>query len=376
MLAARNQTEATMTRPESYLTPLSVRGRIGRPQPLGLPIVNMGFNELPYPPSPAVAEALAERAYKLGSYGSPGCDQLRARLGALHGLDPDRIICGNGSEELIDVIARNFLRPGDEMLISEFGYIQFAMTARRIGATLVKAPEAGFTTDPAALMAAIGPRTKALFLANPNNPTGTMLSVAEVERLATAIPEHVVLILDLAYGEFAGEAYCAAMHEIVEARENTIVLRTFSKAFGLAGVRVGWAHAPGWMLPGFYAARGMGSVNGLAQAAAEAALGEMDVIRARVVEIVSERDRVAKALRDMGAEVLPSHANFLLVAPPDATPEGTEALVEHLFDTCGIIVNRTREAGLERFFRFSLSLPAHNDLLLGGVREFLDKAQS
>ncbi|WP_186766377.1 pyridoxal phosphate-dependent aminotransferase [Phaeobacter marinintestinus] len=361
-----------MTRPQSYLEPLNVRGRIARAQPLGLPILNLGFNELPYPPSPGVAQALAERAQKLGSYGSPGCDLLRAKLGEVHGLDPEHIICGNGSEELIDVIARNFLRPGDEMLISQFGYIQFEMTAHRIGATLKKAPEVDYTTDPQALLAATGPHTKIVFLANPNNPTGTMLPAEDVVQLASDMPENVVLVLDLAYGEFAGEAYCQAMHRIVERQNNVIVLRTFSKAFGMAGVRVGWAHAPDWMLPGFYAARGMGSVNGMAQAAGGAALGEMDVIQARVAEIVSERDRVAGVLRQMGMTVVPSQSNFLLVKLVEATPDDTEALVEHLFDTCGIIVNRTREAGLEPFMRFSLSLPDHNDLLLTGIRAFLD----
>lgn len=361
-----------MTRPEPYLEPLNVRGRIARAQPLGLPILNLGFNELPYPPSPGVAQALADRVISLGRYGSPGCDTLRAKLGDVHGLDPEHLICGNGSEELIDVIARNFLRPGDEMLISQFGYIQFEMTANRIGATLKKATEADFTTDPDTLLSAIGPQTRIVFLANPNNPTGTLVPVEQVVELASAVPDDVVLVLDLAYGEFAGDDYCQAMHRIVERQQNVIVLRTFSKAFGMAGVRVGWAHAPEWMLPGFYAARGMGSVNGLAQTAAEAALGEMDVIQSRVAEIVNERDRIAGVLRQMGMVVLPSHSNFLMVKPADATPDVTEALVEHLFDTCGIIVNRTREAGLEPFMRFSLSLPEHNDQLISGISAFLE----
>ena len=365
-----------MTRPKPYLKPLKIRGRISRAQPLGLPIINMGFNELPYPPGPKVAEALQSRSNALGSYGSPGCDALRQLLGALNGVDPDKIICGNGSEELIDVIARNFLRPGDEMVISEFGYVQFEMTAHRLGADLKKASENSFTTDPQAVLAAISERTKIIFLANPNNPTGTMVPAADMAALAQDVPSDVVLVLDLAYAEFAapqaGVEYCAAMHELVERHENVVVLRTFSKAFGLAGVRVGWAHAPDWMLPGFYAARGMGSVNGMAQAAGAAALGEVELIRARIDEIVGERDRLAGVLRQRGFEVVQSAANFLMVRPPDATPERTEVLVKHLFDTCGIIVNRTREAGLESFMRFSLSLPEHNDLLLSGVQSFLD----
>lgn len=356
-------------RPHQVLTPKQVRGRIARPQPLGLPVINMGFNELPYPPTTKVAQALAARMETLGSYGQPSCDALRAALADLWGLNADRLICGNGSEELLDVIARNFVQAGDEIVISAYGYIQFELTALRLGARLKKAPERDFRTDVDALLGTVGPDTKLIFLANPNNPTGTMLPPAELERLITALPGHVALVLDLAYGEFAGEEYCAAVHALAAPYENVIVTRTFSKAFGLAGVRVGWADAPDWMLPGLYAARGMGSVNGLAQVSAVAAIEDIAIIRDRVAEIVRERDRLAQTLRQLGLEVIESSTNFLMLSVGD--PNRTEALVEHLFDTCGIIVNRTREAGLERFMRFSLSLPEHNDLLLDGVQRFL-----
>ena len=361
-----------MSKPQSYLTPLPVRERISKPQPLGLPLVNLGYNELPYGPSPAVAEAIAARGQRANYYGHPTCPELRAALGALNDIDPEQIICGNGSEELLDVIARNFARPGDEILISEYGYIQFVLTAHRLGADLVKAPEADFATDVDALLAAVSPRTRLVFLANPNNPTGTVIAADEIERLIAGLREDVVLVLDLAYGEFTGFDYCAAMHRLVDLHENVIVTRTFSKAFGLAGLRVGWAHAPEWMLPGFYAARGMGSVNGMAQAAAVASLGEMDLVRARVGEIVSERARVAAALAGMGIFCLPSGANFLLARIGNHGPEVAEAMVVHLFDAAGLVVNRTREAGLEHFFRFCLSLPEHNDLLLDAARGFME----
>lgn len=362
---------ATSAHPTPYLQPLSVRGRIARAQPLGLPVINMGFNELPYPPSPAVARAVSDRAAQLGRYGSPGCDDLRAALGQMHGIDPERIICGNGSEELLDVIARNFVRPGDAILTPEYGYIQFALTAHRLGADLIKAPERAFCTDIDALLGAVTPQTRLLFLANPNNPTGTMVPLADLTRLEAGLPDHVVLVLDLAYGEFAGAEYCAGVHALAAGSARIVVTRTFSKAFGLAGVRVGWADAPTWMIPGFYAARGMGSVNGMAQATALAALSDIDIINDRVAEILRERDRVARALAAMGVVTLPSETNFLMARLADGDTTQIEALVVHLFDTCGIIVNRTREAGLEAYMRFSLSLPADNDQLLEGVRGFL-----
>jgi len=358
-------------RPKSYLTPLNVRGRISKPQPLGLPLIDLGFNELPFGPTPAIADAIADCGMRVNYYGNPNCVVLRNTLGAHNGIDPEQIICGNGSEELLDVIARNFVRPGDDIVISEFGYIQFVLTAHRLGANLIKASETNFTTDVDALLAAVTPQTKLVFLANPNNPTGTVLPVSEVVRLVDGLRSDVVLVLDLAYGEFTGFAYCTAIHDLVLGRKNVIVTRTFSKAFGLAGLRVGWAHASAWMLPGFYAARGMGSVNALAQAAAVAAISDIEIVEQRVAQTIHERDRVAKALQDMGIFCLPSRANFLLARIGNHGVEVTEELVVHLFDTAGIIVNRTRETGLEQCFRFCLSLPEHNDLLLDETSNFV-----
>lgn len=363
--------DGMITGPRSYLDPLNLRGRISRPQPKGLPLINLGFNELPYGPSPKVAAAVTETATQVASYGTPHCDALRAALAQANGLDPDQIICGNGSEEMLDVIARNYVRPGDEVLISAYGYIQFEMVANRQGAALVKAPEANFTTDVDALLAAVTSRTKLVFLANPNNPTGTVLPVSELERLVQGMPRHVVVVLDLAYGEFTGFDHCAAVHGLVAGRENVIVTRTFSKAYGLAGLRVGWAHAPAAMMPSLYAARGMGSVNRLAQAAATAALADLDVVKTRVTEIVSERDRTAAALAAMGIVALPSGTNFLLVRVGDKGPETAEALVVHFFDDAGIIVSRTREAGLESWLRFSIGTPAQNDLLVQSAATFM-----
>ena len=368
--------DPALARPQSYLTPLSVRGRIHRAQPLGLPIINLGFNELPYPPTPAVAQALAQTVPVPNVYGNPSCEALRGALGAAYGLDPETLVCGNGSEELLDVIARNFVQPGDDILISEFGYIQFALTANRLNASLIKAPETAFTTHVDALLAAVTPATKLVFLANPNNPTGTALPAPELERLAEALPRHIVLVLDLAYGEFWGLDSCARLHGLVSRSENVVVTRTFSKAFGLAGVRAGWCHVPAWMAPHLYAARGMGSVNAMAQAAATASLGDMDIVKTRIREINAERDRMRTELAGIGIETLPSAANFLAATLPGEGPETTEALVVDLFDKAGLIVNRTRETGLEHYFRFTVSLRAHNDLLIQTAKGFVDRLRA
>ncbi len=359
------------TAPVSYIEPLVVRGRIARDQPKGLPVINLGYNELPYGPTPRVAAAIAEQAGGINSYGTPHCDALRAALATANRLDAETLICGNGSEELLDVIGRTYARAGDEILISEFGYIQFAMVTRRVGATLVKAAEREGVTDIDAMLAAVTDRTRVAFLANPNNPTGTMVGVDQLEKLARGLPPHVVLVLDLAYGEFAGFSHCAAVHALAGGFDNVIVTRTFSKAYGLAGLRVGWAQAPGAMLPALYAARGMGSVNRMAQEAAVAAVADIDVVHGRVAEVVSERQRLVHALRGMGIAALPSATNFLLVTVEGQGPEATEALVEHVFDDAGFVVNRTREAGLEHYMRFSMGTPAQNDALLESIGRFV-----
>ncbi len=360
-------------RPQGYISPLPVRARISRAQPRGLPLINMSFNEVPFGPSPEVAAAIDDATRKANFYGNPTCQALREEIGARNGLNPETIVCGNGSEELLDVIARNFVRAGDEIVISEFGYIQFAIIANRLDAELTKVPEKDYTTDVDGLLAAIGPKTRLVFLANPNNPTATMLPERELVRLADQMPSDVVLVIDLAYGEFTGFDYCAQIHGLANRFENVIVTRTFSKAYGLAGLRVGWCHAPEWMIPALYAARGMGSVNAVAQAAALASLCEPELVQARIDQILSERGRVAAELTALGVSCLPSQTNFMLITLGDNDPDRAEALVMHLFDDAGIIVNRTREKGLERYVRFSLSLPEHNSLLVQSVERFLNQ---
>jgi len=178
-------------------------------------------------------------------------------------------------------------------------------------------------------------------------------------------------VMDLAYGEFVGFDYCNQVHDLVEQFGNLVVTRTFSKAFGLAGLRVGWCHAPENMISGFYAARGMGSVNAMAQSAATAALNELDEIQSRIDLIISERERVAAALLDLNIETLPSYANFLLATISGHDKELIEKLVQFLFNEAGIIVNRTREKGLEKFMRFSLSLPEHNNIMIDTCKKFM-----
>ena len=365
-----------MQRPKNHIVPLPIRARTVRPQPKGLPVIDLSFNELPWTPTDAVQLAIDEATASVNRYGNPSCEQLRETLADCWSLNAEQIICGNGSEELLDVIGRVFARDGDEILISEFSYIQFPIVANRVGATLVKAPETDYTTSVDALLNQVSESTAVVFLANPNNPTGTMVDEGELRRLASSLPAATVLVIDLAYGEFASDTYCASLHKLVSEFDNVIITQTFSKAYGLAGLRIGWLYAPEWMIPSLYAARGMGTANAVAQAAAVASIDELVSIRDRVDVIVAERDRVGAQLSSLGLQVVPSSANFLMVSPEpvydDVSSCSADALAAHLYDEAGFLVNRTREAGLEKFIRFSLSLPENNDQLLTSFAEFVE----
>ncbi len=187
-MAAEQMTAKEALRPAPVIEALPVRARISRPQPKGLPVINLSFNEMPFGPSAKVKKAIADVAANSNRYGDPSCRALRHVLAERNRLDPERIICGNGSEELLDVIGRVFARPSDEILIPQYGYIQFPIVANRIGAKLVRAAETDYTTDVDAILAAVTERTKIVFLANPNNPTGTMVDEAELVRLAEMLP--------------------------------------------------------------------------------------------------------------------------------------------------------------------------------------------
>jgi len=379
-----------MQRATSYIEPLNIRARVLKPQPKGLAVVDLSFNELPWPPTERVQCAIDAAASKANLYGNPSCQLLRATLADCWSLDPEQIICGNGSEELLDVIGRVFARAGDEILISEFGYIQFPIVANRVGATLVKAPESDFTTNVDALLKNVTEKTTVVFVANPNNPTGTMIDAGELRRLASSLPASTVLVIDLAYGEFAGEGYCSSLHKLVLEFDNVIITQTFSKAYGLAGLRIGWLYAPEWMIPALYAARGMGTANAVGQAASVAAIEDINSMQDRVDIIVAERERVQKRLLEIGIRAVPSCANFMMATLDDGSATGdvetraentrdknsskeniANVMATHLYNETGILVNQAREAGLERFIRFSLSLPDHNDQLLLCMEKFV-----
>ena len=355
-------------RPRSYLTPKTVRGRIARPQPLGLPLINMGFNELPYPPTRRVAQALSQTSERLGSYGSPGCEVLRAKLAELWGLSADRLICGNGSEELLDVIARNFVRAGDEIVISEYGYIQFELTAHRLGARLTKAPERNLRTDIDALLETITPGTRLVFLANPNNPTGTYLPRSEVKRLHAGLPSDVLLVVDQAYAEYLEADEDDGGMELAMAHDNVLVTRTFSKIYGLAGERIGWATGAPHLIDVLNRIRGPFNVTSSGQAAAAAALDDQEFVsrsRDHNAQELARYTAAVEALGNHGLRPIPSKANFLLVLFEGAV---TAEQALNAISDAGYAVRHLPGQGLPNALRITIGHRADMDQIAATLR--------
>ncbi len=281
----------------------------------GRELVKLSANENPLGSSPAALAARADAGQPC-LYPDPDSTALRERLGALYGVDPARIICGTGSGELLTISASAFAGPGDEVLYVRYGFSLYEIAARRCGATPVEAPDADYGTDVDALLALVNEKTRVIFLANPNNPTGSFMPREEVARLHAALPADVLLVMDQAYAEYVAPEDDDGALELAEKHSNILVTRTFSKAYGLAGERVGWGTGAPELIEVLNRLRGPFNVNAGAQAVAAAAVEDQSFIVHSRDHNKNERTRFVAALDALGnhgLRVLPSEANFVLV---------------------------------------------------------------
>jgi histidinol-phosphate aminotransferase len=300
-------------------------------------------------------------------YPDPSSTALRAAIAEVHGLDAARIVCGNGSEELLDAVGRMFARPDDQIIMSQSGFFQFALAAARTGAALVRAPERQLATDIDALPGLVTAKTKIVFLAVPNNPTGTIIPIGEIKRLHAGLPSHVVLVLDLAYGEYLPPADLAALMALDG--DNVIQTRSFSKAYGLAALRVGWAHVPEWMTPGLNLIRGVGNINAIAQAAAAAAVGDKDFVGDVLARTAEQRAILAGGLARLGLHYVNGLGNFLLTRFPDSLK--TEDFIAHAMEAQGIWLRPVGEPGFANWCRIGIGTASETALLLTVLERFL-----
>ena len=276
-------------------------------------IIKLSSNEGAFGPPPAAIEAIAAGAREAHRYPDGGATALREASGARFGLDPARIVCGNGSDELLAMLILAYGGEGTELVMSAHGFMMYEITGRWAGCQVIKVPEKNLTADVDGLLAAVGPRTRLMFLANPNNPTGSILAQSEVERLRRELRQDVLLVLDSAYAEYVTRPDYDAGQKLVDATPNTVMTRTFSKIFGLGGMRLGWAYAPAAIVDILGRVRGPFNVNAAAMAAGIAALAEPGWIEKSIAHNTEWRGSVAAALEAAGLKVWPSEGNFLLV---------------------------------------------------------------
>lgn len=317
-------------------------------------VIRLAANEGALGTSPKVAEAFRTLADSLHRYPDGGAVALRQALGKLHGIDPDRLICGDGSDELIANIARAFCGVGDEIVYSNHGFLMYPLAGLACGATLVKAPEIDLRTDVDAILALVNDKTKIVFIANPNNPTGSFLTGEELRRLHAGLPGDTLLVIDAAYAEYAEDVpgYESGIGLVGDA-DNVMMTRTFSKIYGLGGLRVGWGYGSSHLVDVLNRVRAPFNVSSAAQTAALAALADTEFLARSRAHNHEWRDWTKTAIEGLGLTVYPSVGNFLLVEFGGTSNERANSARLALKDD-GILVRQMESYGLPSCLRISI----------------------
>jgi histidinol-phosphate aminotransferase len=360
-----------MSRPEPKPGVMEISPYVGGKSsvPGGRKPIKLSSNEGALGPSPKAIEAAAKSAAKMHRYPDGGAAALREAIGKRFGLEPSRIVCGAGSDELIALLIKAYAGPGDEVLYSQYGFVMYPISAHAAGATPVTAPEKGYRTDVEALIAKAGPKTKLCFVANPNNPTGSFVTGAELKRLREGLPPHVLLAIDAAYAEYVSRNDYSAGVELVDAGANTVMLRTFSKMFAMGGMRLGWAYASANVVDVLNRVRGPFNVGAQAQAAGIAALEDMahqDASRAHNERMLAW---FPGELAKLGLTALPSVGNFVLVEFPKSGK--TAAAANEYLMGRAIIPRAVANYGLPDFLRVTLGTEAEMREVIAALADFM-----
>ncbi|RFP87384.1 histidinol-phosphate transaminase [Rhodobacteraceae bacterium 63075] len=312
-------------------------------------VLKLSSNENPAGAPPAARAAIAEAAASVHRYPSTDHAALRQAIAETHGLDPERIICGAGSDEVLQFAAQCFAGEGDEIIHTEHGFSMYPILAHMAGATPVKVRERERTVDVDAILGAVTERTRIVFIANPGNPTGTMIGEAALERLADGLPGDVILVLDGAYVEYA-DGYEGGVG-LASSRHNVLMTRTFSKIYGLGGLRVGWGYGAAEMIGAMTRIRQPFNLSTVQLAAAEAAVRDGDWVETCVRVNSEQGARLTAALGELGISCDESHANFVLArfAHEAEAVEADEALQE-----AGIIARRVGGYGFPEGLRITV----------------------
>jgi histidinol-phosphate aminotransferase len=338
-------------------------------------IYKLSSNETPLGPSPRAVDALQLASSKLELYPDGSVSRLRAAIGERFGLDPNRIVCGNGSDDLLHLLAMAYVGPGDEGILTEHGFAVYKIAILTAGGTPVIAKEKNLTADVDAILACVTERTRIVYIANPNNPTGTYVPFSEVQRLHAALPKNVLLVLDGAYSEYVKAVDYSDGTELVAANENVVMTRTFSKIFGLASLRLGWCYAPAAVCDALNRIRGPFNVNGGALEAGIASLADVAHLESAVAHNQKWLAWLTSEIGALGLQVTPSVANFVLIHFPPASGFSAQAADDFL-TARGLILRGVGSYGLPHALRLTVGTEEANRLVVAGLRDYLKAARN
>jgi histidinol-phosphate aminotransferase len=338
--------------------------------PSGVKPIKLSSNESPLGASAKAKAAFEAAAKDLERYPDGGASALRKAIGSVYGLDPDRIVCGAGSDELLALLSHAYLGPGDEAIHSQYGFLMYKIATMSNGATPVVAPEQGFKTDVDAILAKVTPRTRMVFLANPNNPTGTYIPMEDVRRLHAGLPKSVVLVLDAAYCEYVRRNDYEAGVELVGNSENVVMTRTFSKIHGLAALRLGWLYGPKGIVDVLNRIRGPFNVAAPAIAAGVAAIEDKAFVEGAIQHNDKWLPWVSTEVAKLGLIVTPSVGNFILAHFP-SDPKFSAKEADIFLRSKGIIVRAMAAYGLPNALRFTIGTEADNRAVVAALAAFL-----
>jgi len=336
-------------------------------------VIRLNLNEGALGPSPKAMAAMATVAGEIHRYPPVAASGLIEAIAERHGIDPERIVLGCGSDELIQAITQAYLEPGDEVIHTQYGFLLFPIATKVAGGVPVSAADDGFTASIDSILAKVTDRTKIVFLANPNNPTGTHVPESEVRRLRAGLPDRVLLVLDSAYAEYVQRNDYTAGIELVEETDNTVMLRTFSKMYGMAGLRLGWGYCPEHVARVLTSVKPPYGVNYPALAAGIAAVRDLEFQEKSVAHNAAWLPWLQDEFRKLGLEPQPSVANFFIVRFP---PEGgkTATAAREFLAGRGILVRNMADYGEHDFIRLSVGQEDENRAVVQGLADFLNGA--
>ncbi len=333
-------------------------------------VFKLSSNETPLGPSPRAIAAYKSVADHLEDYPDGSASDLREAIGRAFGLDPDRIVCGAGSDDLLNLLARAYLADGDEAIHTTHGFLVYPIATLGTGARPVAAPETDYTANVDAILKSVTKKTKIVFLANPNNPTGTCISFDEVKRLHRGLPPHVLFVLDAAYAEYVRRNDYESGIELVASSENAVMCRTFSKIHGLAALRLGWIFGPSHVVDAVNRIRGPFNVNAAAIAAGIAAIEDVEHQERSREHNTRWLDWLTQEIGNLGLKVTPSVANFLLIHFPEAKGRSAKE-ADAFLSARGLILRQVGVYKLPNALRMSVGTEEANRLVVAALKEFL-----